>query len=387
VGWGVGGGYVGVVGCVRGVGVWGCGVWGVWGCGPVLVTPYVRHSPDCTCCDFGHLRFILTPLRATQWSMFMTHSGGGEGVWGGGGYVGVVGCVGCVRGVGGVGVWGCGGCGGVGGVGVWGHSLRSTFPRLHLLRLWTPTIYTHSAPCFAISSSAYVRIKICFNYFRQQVTNVLAEIDSQRILNDLLNDEEISQATTKVDHLEKDLYDLSKSCQDLESRLDEDFQPLVFNVFLVLNAFHEIVLKVLAIIGKTKNSVLPVLISPMLKTGSVLIMAYHMDWFKIQDIGYYLFGYIFMLPNFVFYDYFILIVMIFTFIDHFTLVAYYSHLTLNDFKTDFVGYKNVFKSPQIRTLMSVITCIYYFWLVFKCFNPKLMRTTAMKKSKKKIKTK
>jgi hypothetical protein len=32
------------------------------------------------------------------------------------------------------GVWG------VGGVGVWGHSLRSTFHRLHLLRLWTPTI-------------------------------------------------------------------------------------------------------------------------------------------------------------------------------------------------------------------------------------------------------
>jgi hypothetical protein len=30
---------------------------------------------------------------------------------------------------------------GVGGVGVWGHSLRSTFHRLHLLRLWTPTIY------------------------------------------------------------------------------------------------------------------------------------------------------------------------------------------------------------------------------------------------------
>jgi hypothetical protein len=41
------------------------------------------------------------------------------------------------------GVWGCGVCegrGAVGGVGVWGHSLRSTFPRLHLLRLWTPTI-------------------------------------------------------------------------------------------------------------------------------------------------------------------------------------------------------------------------------------------------------
>jgi hypothetical protein len=28
----------------------------------------------------------------------------------------------------------------VGVVGVWGHSLRSTFHRLHLLRLWTPTI-------------------------------------------------------------------------------------------------------------------------------------------------------------------------------------------------------------------------------------------------------
>jgi hypothetical protein len=37
-----------------------------------------------------------------------------------------VGCVGCV---GGVEVWA-----------LWGHSLRSTFPRLHLLRLWTPTI-------------------------------------------------------------------------------------------------------------------------------------------------------------------------------------------------------------------------------------------------------
>jgi hypothetical protein len=22
------------------------------------VTPYVRHSTDCTCCDFGHLRFL-----------------------------------------------------------------------------------------------------------------------------------------------------------------------------------------------------------------------------------------------------------------------------------------------------------------------------------------
>jgi hypothetical protein len=33
------------------------------------------------------------------------------------------------------GVWG------VWGVVVWGHSLRSTFHRLHLLRLWTPTIF------------------------------------------------------------------------------------------------------------------------------------------------------------------------------------------------------------------------------------------------------
>jgi hypothetical protein len=32
----------------------GVEVWAFWGCG---VTPYVRHSSDCTCCDFGHLRF------------------------------------------------------------------------------------------------------------------------------------------------------------------------------------------------------------------------------------------------------------------------------------------------------------------------------------------
>jgi hypothetical protein len=76
-----GGGYVGVVGCVGcvggegcgmcgvcgvcgvcvgvwgggGVGVWGVGVWVVWACG---VTPYVRHSTECTCCDFGHLQFF-----------------------------------------------------------------------------------------------------------------------------------------------------------------------------------------------------------------------------------------------------------------------------------------------------------------------------------------
>jgi hypothetical protein len=39
--------------------VGGVGVWAVWGCG---VTPYVRHSTDCTCCDFGHLRFLLLLL-------------------------------------------------------------------------------------------------------------------------------------------------------------------------------------------------------------------------------------------------------------------------------------------------------------------------------------
>jgi hypothetical protein len=63
------------------------------------------------------------------------------------GCVGCVRCVWCVGCVGCVGVcWVCGGCGGVGvwgvwGVVVWGHSLRSTFHRLHLLRLWTPTIF------------------------------------------------------------------------------------------------------------------------------------------------------------------------------------------------------------------------------------------------------
>jgi hypothetical protein len=50
---------------------------------------------------------------------------------------GVCGVCGCV------GVWGCGGCGvwAVWAVGGWGVTpLRSTFHRLHLLRLWTPTI-------------------------------------------------------------------------------------------------------------------------------------------------------------------------------------------------------------------------------------------------------
>jgi hypothetical protein len=35
-------------------------------------------------------------------------------------------------------VWGVWGCGGP------AHSLRSTFHRLHLLRLWTPTIFITS---------------------------------------------------------------------------------------------------------------------------------------------------------------------------------------------------------------------------------------------------
>jgi hypothetical protein len=46
-------------GCVRGVGCVGCvgcvvcvGVWAVWGLNEQSrPTPYVRHSPDCTCCD------------------------------------------------------------------------------------------------------------------------------------------------------------------------------------------------------------------------------------------------------------------------------------------------------------------------------------------------
>jgi hypothetical protein len=45
-------GSVGGVGCVGSVGCVGA----VGGVG-VLPTPYVRHSTDCTCCDFGHLRF------------------------------------------------------------------------------------------------------------------------------------------------------------------------------------------------------------------------------------------------------------------------------------------------------------------------------------------
>jgi hypothetical protein len=43
-----------------------------------------------------------------------------------------------------VGVCGGGGAGGC----VWGHSLRSTFHRLHLLRLWTPTILLLWVICF-----------------------------------------------------------------------------------------------------------------------------------------------------------------------------------------------------------------------------------------------
>jgi hypothetical protein len=39
------------------VGYMGWGVWAVWACG---VTPYVRHSTDCTCCDFGYLNYLVT---------------------------------------------------------------------------------------------------------------------------------------------------------------------------------------------------------------------------------------------------------------------------------------------------------------------------------------
>jgi hypothetical protein len=62
----------------------------------------------------------------------------------------------------GVGVWGVGvwGCGGAGGVGVWGHSLRSTFHRLHLLRLWTPTILQHRLTATLNSSRVYMPILV-----------------------------------------------------------------------------------------------------------------------------------------------------------------------------------------------------------------------------------
>jgi hypothetical protein len=50
-------GVCGVCGVCAGVGVCACeGVLAVWGCG---VTPYVQHSTDCTCCDFGHPRFLF----------------------------------------------------------------------------------------------------------------------------------------------------------------------------------------------------------------------------------------------------------------------------------------------------------------------------------------
>jgi hypothetical protein len=53
-----------------------------------------------------------------------------------------------VGGVGGVGVWG---------VVVWGHSLRSTFHRLHLLRLWTPTILLKNN-CLTVNCFLLVRL-------------------------------------------------------------------------------------------------------------------------------------------------------------------------------------------------------------------------------------
>jgi hypothetical protein len=57
------GGVGGVWGGVGGVGVWGCGGCGVLSCG---VTPYVRHSTDCTCCDFGHLRFYYSMIKLSE---------------------------------------------------------------------------------------------------------------------------------------------------------------------------------------------------------------------------------------------------------------------------------------------------------------------------------
>jgi hypothetical protein len=30
---------------------------------PAPPTPYVRHSTDCTCCYFGHLRFYIKDLK------------------------------------------------------------------------------------------------------------------------------------------------------------------------------------------------------------------------------------------------------------------------------------------------------------------------------------
>jgi hypothetical protein len=44
-----------VCGGVGGVGVWGLNE-------QSRPTPYVRHSTDCTCCDFGHLRFSILEL-------------------------------------------------------------------------------------------------------------------------------------------------------------------------------------------------------------------------------------------------------------------------------------------------------------------------------------
>jgi hypothetical protein len=53
---------------------------------------------------------------------------------------------------------GCvGSVGGVGGVGVWGHSLRSTFHRLHLLRLWTPTILCLT---FVTNYQMYINLRV-----------------------------------------------------------------------------------------------------------------------------------------------------------------------------------------------------------------------------------
>jgi hypothetical protein len=75
--------------------------------------------------------------------------------------------VGCV---GGVGVWG------VWGVVVWGHSLRSTFPRLHLLRLWTPTIYMAVDVCIHFVSFVLANVYKIANYYLQNDMKMIYDI-------------------------------------------------------------------------------------------------------------------------------------------------------------------------------------------------------------------
>jgi hypothetical protein len=60
---------------------------------------------------------------------------------------------------------------GVGGVGVWGHSLRSTFHRLHLLRLWTPTIYF-----IEIESMHFYRYKAIMKPLSEKTSKTVAKL-------------------------------------------------------------------------------------------------------------------------------------------------------------------------------------------------------------------